>query len=40
MFGTIILITWVIGMWIVIHAILTAPELDHNERPVNKNKNV
>jgi hypothetical protein len=40
MFGTFILITWVAGMWAIIHAILTAPELDKNERPVNKNKSV
>ena len=40
MFGTFILITWITGMWAIIHAILTAPELDHNERPVNKNKSV
>ena len=38
MFGTIILVTWIIGIWVIIHAILTAPELDHNERPINKNK--
>ena len=40
MFGTIILVTWIVGIWVIIHAILTAPELDHNERPVNKNKSV
>lgn len=40
MFGTFILITWIVSMSVIIHAILTAPELDHNERPVNKNKNV
>lgn len=40
MFGTFILITWAIGMWFVVRAILTAPELDKNERPVNRNKSV
>ena len=40
MVGTIILVTWIVGIWVIIHAILTAPELDHNERPVNKNKSV
>ena len=38
MFGTFILVTWVIGTWFVIHTILTAPEYDEYERPVNKNK--
>lgn len=40
MFGTIILVTWIVGMCVIIHAILTAPELDEYERPMNKNKNV
>ena len=40
MFGMFILITWIVGISVIIHAILTAPELDHNERPMNKNKNV
>ena len=38
MFGTIILITWVLGMCFIISEILNAPELDEYERPVNKNK--
>lgn len=40
MFGTFILITWVIGICFIANEILNAPELDHNERPINKNKNV
>ena len=38
MFGTIILITWVIGLCLIVNDITNAPELDEYEKPVNKKK--
>lgn len=33
-------ITWLVGMCFIIIELLNAPELDHDERPINKNKSV
>lgn len=38
MFGTFILVTWVVGMYFIISEILNAPEYDEYERPKDKKK--
>lgn len=38
MFGTFFIITWIIGMCVIVYSILNAPEYDEHERPINKNK--
>lgn len=38
MFGTFMVVTWLVGICFVISEILSAPELDEYERPINKNK--
>ena len=36
MFGTFIVITWVLGMYFIVSEILNAPEYDEYERPKDK----
>ena len=38
MFGTFMVVTWIVGMCFIISEIINAPEYDEYERPKDKNK--
>lgn len=36
MFGTIVIGTWIVGVVFISYEMLTAPELDENEKPIKR----